>query len=116
MMSSDVAVGAPAVVSTPCMLTIEPFWMQLSTAPLVHWLCGSNTCVEELIASVSVPRTDDSTVILLDEIAVTSPVKSSKFAKAPLANPAGTVLVAVMTPDCVTSIASAPLLVTTALL
>ena len=91
--------------------------MQLSpVVAFAHWFCGSNTCVDELIAAVRLPRKDDCTVMLLEEIAVTAPVKSSRLAYAPLATPTGTVLDAVITPVCVTSMVTALLTVTTALL
>jgi hypothetical protein len=114
-MSSEVAVITPEVVRTPCKLTIEPLAMHAVLGPPVHWLCGSKTTVEELTAAVRLPRKLDSTVMLLEEIAVTAPVKSSMFAKSPLGMPDGTVLDAVITPDCVTSIPM-PLVVTIALL
>ena len=42
---------------------------------------------EELIEAVKLPRRVDLTVMLLPEMAVTWPVKSSTFAKSPLGTP-----------------------------
>ena len=116
MISRYVAFTTPPEDSTPCMLTIDPIPTQLLLAPPVHWPCGSSHGVVDVIAAVMDPRTDDCNVMLVPLNAVIAPVKSSIFAKFPLATPTGTLDVAVITPLCVTSIPTTLFEVTTALL
>src|ERR1700675_730848 len=82
--SSEVATTVPVFVSTPCKLTIEPTPMQFKFPPPVHCNRGSNTGVDELIVAVRLPRTVDFNVMLVPDLAVTAPVKSSMFATSPL--------------------------------
>jgi len=99
MISSEVAVIEPVLFIRPCKLTIEliPMQARLPTPP-VHSPWGSKKEVDELIVAVRVPRTVDFNVMLVADLAVTAPVKSSMFATSPLGRvPMGGVVVALRT-------------------
>ena len=115
-MSNDVAFTNPDVESNPCRLTMDPTLTQDWLPPPLHCPCGSYHGVLDVIAAVKLPRNEDCNVILVPDNAVIAPVKSSMFAKFPLATPTGTVLDAVITPGWVTSIPTTLLDVTIALL
>src|SRR3974377_1283267 len=96
--SRDVAVGTPLFDGNPCILTTEPTPMHDMLPPPVQMFCRSYTGVAALVAAVNVPRSVDSNGILLDEMAETCPVKSSRCAKFPLGTFVATVVVAVIPP------------------